>query len=191
MTSSGRACAMAGGAASSGPISRPRPSDQALIGRDQGDIGIDPEPAVAREHLDVEMQVAGGAVGMVQIVRHHADFFALLDAASVQDAVGVHARRIHVHVAEADMFVAGVDLQGRRLLFQASGSRTPSRTATTACRLGSQRSAPSLCGRTGRRADVLALMAKPAGTLSDAETAGFAKIVLPGIAGHPLAAPRT
>ena len=42
--------------------------DQALIGRDQGDVGIDPEPAVAGEHLHIKMKVAGGAVGMVQII---------------------------------------------------------------------------------------------------------------------------
>src|SRR6202048_2108399 len=34
---------------------------------------------------------------------------------------------------------------------------------------------------TGSRADILSLVAKTAGALSDAETAGFAKIVLPGI----------
>src|SRR5260370_40440152 len=38
-------------------------------------------------------------------------------------------------------------------------------------------------GRTRRRADILALMAKAAGALSDIKTAGFAEIVSPGIAG--------
>src|SRR5215813_10599174 len=50
--------------------------DQPLIGGNQGDVGIDPDPAVAREHLDVEMQMPAGAVGMVEIVRDHADLLA-------------------------------------------------------------------------------------------------------------------
>ena len=157
-------------------------ADQALIGRDQGGVGIDPEPAVAREHLHVEMQVARGAVGMVEIVRDHADLLALGDAAAVEHAVGIHAGRVHVHVAEADVLVAGVDLQRRRLLLR--------RTDHDAVADGDDRlllgiaalGALAACVGHGAGADVLALMAETAGALADLETARFAEIVLPGIA---------
>ena len=65
-------------------------ADQALIGGDQRDIGIDPQPSIAREHLNVEMEVTGGAVGTVELVGNHPDFLAFLDVAATQDAVGIH-----------------------------------------------------------------------------------------------------
>src|SRR3981189_3386353 len=92
--------------------------DQTLIGRDQGDVGIDPEPAVAREHLHIEMKMARGAVGMIEIIRDHTEFFAFLNMASTQNAVGIHVPWIHMHIAKADMFGAGLDLQRRRLLLR-------------------------------------------------------------------------
>jgi hypothetical protein len=36
-----------------------------LIGRDRRDVRVDPEPAVAPEHLHIEMEVTRGAVRMV------------------------------------------------------------------------------------------------------------------------------
>src|SRR5215211_1416826 len=85
-------------------------ADQPLIGRNQRGVGIDPDPAVAREHLHVEVQMAGSAVGAVEIVGDHADLFALGDAAAVEQAVRIHGGRVHVHVAEADVLGSGVDL---------------------------------------------------------------------------------
>ena len=60
---------------------------------------------------------------------------------------------------------------------------TPSRTATTRLLVGIAMIGAFVVRRTWRRADILSLMAETAGALSDAETAGFAKIILPGIAG--------
>ena len=80
------------------------------------------------------------------------------------------------------MFGAAVDLQRRRLLFR--------RADHDAVADGDDRLLPGIAAIVafaGRRAfpgaDILALMAKAAGALSDAETAGLAKIILPGIAG--------
>ena len=64
------------------------------------------------------MQMTRGAVGMIEVVRDHADLFAFLDMAAVEQAVGIHGGRIHVHIAKADVLVAGVDLQRRRLLLR-------------------------------------------------------------------------
>jgi hypothetical protein len=44
--------------------------------RDQRHVGTDPDPAVAREHLHVEVQMAAGAIGTVEIVGNDADFLA-------------------------------------------------------------------------------------------------------------------
>src|SRR4051812_40551305 len=156
-------------------------ADQALIGRYQGGVGVDPEPAVAREHLDVEMQVAGGAVGMIEIVRDHADLLAFGDTAAVENPVGIHAGWIHVHVAKADVFVAGVDLQRRGLLLR--------RTDHDAVADGDNGLLPGTAGPdagsvrgAGPGGDTLPLRAKTAAALPDFKAAGFAKIIPPGIA---------
>src|ERR1700722_9302921 len=125
------------------------------------------------------MQMAGGAVGVVEIVRYQADFLALPDMTPVENAVGIHARRVHVHIAKADMFVAGIDLQRRRLLFQRADQHAVA-DRDDALLIGL---AFGVVKRTRRGPDILTLMAEAAGALSDAKTAGFAKIVLPGIAG--------
>src|ERR1700687_871188 len=157
-------------------------ANETFVGRDQRDVGVDPAPAVAREHLHIEMQMAAVAVGVVQIVRYHADFLALVNAASVQKAIGIHGNRAHMHVAETDMFGARVDLQRRRLLFQ--------RADHDAVADSNDRPLPGITavgtivtGRARRRANILALMAKSAWALSDAKTSGFAKTILPRIAG--------
>src|SRR6266567_8486307 len=155
--------------------------NQTLIGRDQGDVGVDPQPAVAREHLDIEMKMARGAVGMIQIIRNDTDFFAFADMASVQNAVGIHAPRIHMHVAKADMFVARVDLQRCCLLLR--------RADQYAIADGNDRlvvgiaAVGALVTRRTCRAHVLPLMAETARALSHAKTAGLAKIILPWIGG--------
>jgi len=105
---------------------------------------IDPKPAVAREHLHIEMKMARGALGRSRYSKRHR-FFRLPGRGVVQNAVGIHAPRIHMHVAEADSFVVRVDLQRRRLLLQRAVN-TPSRTATTAWWRGSQRSATASRG---------------------------------------------
>ena len=64
------------------------------------------------------MQMAAGARGAVEVVRDNADLFALGDTASVEKTVGIHRGRVHVHIAKADVFGAGVDLQRRCLLFR-------------------------------------------------------------------------
>ena len=43
---------------------------------------------------------------------------AFVDAAPVQNAVGIHGRRVHVHIAKADMLGPAVDLQCGRLLLR-------------------------------------------------------------------------
>src|SRR6195256_2165987 len=155
--------------------------NQTLIGRDQGDVGIDPKPAVAREHLHIEMKMARGAVGMIQIIGNDTEFFAFADVASVQNAVGIHGSRIHMHVAKADMFVARVDLQRRCLLLRRADQYAiadgNNRLVVGIAAVG------ALVTRRTCRAHVLPLMAETAGALSHAKTAGFAKIILPGIAG--------
>jgi hypothetical protein len=64
--------------------------DQPFIGRDQRDIRIDPQPSVAGEHLNVEMEVTGSAVGTVEIVGNDADFLAFLDITAIQNTIGIH-----------------------------------------------------------------------------------------------------
>src|SRR5882724_2767531 len=126
------------------------------------------------------MQMAAGAVRMVQIVGDHADSLAFRDVAAVQDPVGVHRGRIHVHVAEADVFGARVDLQRGGLLpcwayhhaVADGGDGLPVRLAAVGA---------FAVRRTCRGPNILALMAKSAGALSDAETARFAKIILPRV----------
>ncbi len=118
---------------------------------------------------------------MVEIVRDHADLFALGDATPVEHAVGIHAGRVHVHVAEADVLVAGVDLQRRRLLLRRADHDAVA-DGDDALLLGIAVFGPSPLRRTGAGADILALVAKAAGALSDFETAGFAEIVPPRIA---------
>src|SRR3977135_1857614 len=51
-----------------GPDLAPTSADKALIGRGQRHVGIDPEPALAREHLHIEVQMAARAVGVVQVI---------------------------------------------------------------------------------------------------------------------------
>jgi hypothetical protein len=94
----------------------PVPADQPLIRGNQRHIRVDPNPSVTRENLYVEMQMAAGAVGAVEVVGDDANFLALLDVAAVQDLVGIHGRRVHVHVTEANVFGLGVDLQRHPLL---------------------------------------------------------------------------
>src|SRR4051795_8226571 len=91
-------------------------ADQALIGGDQRDVRTDPDPAVAGEHLHVEMQVHRGAGGMVEIIRDHADLLALRYDAAVEQAVGVQRLRVHMHVAETDVLGPAVDLQRHGLV---------------------------------------------------------------------------
>src|SRR5262249_51103479 len=137
------------------------------------------------------MGACGCAVRAVEIIRAHADGIAFDDPAAVEQAIGVHRRRVHVHVAEADVLGAGVDLQRRRLLLGgadddgvAHGDDSLPLVVT---------SLRALLGLAGTRPDILALMAKTAGALADVKTARFTEIVAPGIdAGHQarLVAPR-
>src|SRR5689334_6948275 len=137
------------------------------------------------------MHMAAGAVGTVEIVGNHADRFALVDAAAIEQAVGIHRRRVHVHVAETDVLGARVDLQRRRLLLGRADddgvAHGDDRLPLVVTNLR------ALFGLAGTWPDVLALMAETAGALADIETAGFTEIVAPGIdAGHQarLVAPR-
>ncbi len=157
-------------------------ADQALIGRDQRDVRVDPDPAVAGEHLNVEMQMAGRASDTILKVRDNADLFAFAHTPSVHYAVGIEMRRVHVDVSETDMLVAAVDQQDNTACSPGARIRTPSRTATVAKMFGMQRSAPSLRKQTGRWAYVLTLMAHAVGALADFEVARFAEIILPRIA---------
>src|SRR5258708_22017866 len=137
------------------------------------------------------MKMAAGAVGMVQIIRNHTEFFAFVDVASVQNAVGIHAPRIHVHKAKADMFVARVDLQRCRLLLRRADQYAIA-DRDNRLPIGIAALRTFVTWQTGR-ADILALMAETAGALSHTETAGFAKIIPPRIpsvsasqlVGHP------
>src|SRR6266436_4630303 len=163
-----------------GPDLMAAAANQPLIGRDQRHVWIDPDPAVAGEHLHVEMQMAGGAVGMVEIVRHHAELLAFRYTPPTEEAVGVHDRGVHVHVAEADMLVVGVDLQRRRLLLRGADDG--------AVADGGNRLLLGIAGAGGlprRQAsagtDVLALVPEAAGALPDAEAARLAEIIPPGI----------
>ena len=85
-----------------------------------------------------------------------------------------------MHVAKADVFGAGVDLQGGGLLL-----RRPDNYPVTD---GDHRLPLGVAPfgavglETRRGADILSLMAETVGALTDAETAGFAKIILPRIA---------
>src|SRR6266851_4703836 len=165
-----------------GPDLAPASADQTLIGRDQRDVGIDPEPALAREYLDIEMQMAAGAVGAVQVIRNHTDFLAFLDMTSVHNAVGVQARGVHMHIAKAYMFVAGVDLQRRRLRFRRADHDTVA-DGSDRLPVGLAAIGAFVMWRTRRGPDILPLMPKTAGALSHPKTARFAKVILPGIAG--------
>src|SRR3981081_2819673 len=160
----------------------PASADRTVIGRDQRDVGIDPEPAVAREHLHIEMQMAAGPVGMGEGIRNHAAFLAFLDATAVENAVGIHGGRLHVHIAKADMFVAGIDLQRRGLLLQRADHDAIA-DGNDRLLVGFAAIAAVVARRTWRRADILSLMAKSAGALSHLKTAGFAKVILPWMAG--------
>ena len=118
---------------------------------------------------------------MVQIIRNHTDFFAFADLASVQNAIGIHVFRIHMHIAKADMLVARVDLQRRRLL-PLRADQDAIADGDNGVLVGIAALGTFVAWRT-RWADILPLMAKTAGALSHAKTAGFAKIVLPWRAG--------
>src|ERR1700728_4833345 len=161
----------------------PASVDQTLVGGDERDIGIDPQPSVAREHLNVEVQVTRGAIGAVEIIGNNADFFAFLDMAAVQNAVGVHRRRVHVHVAEAYVFVAGVDLKRCRLLLRlADQDGAAGRNHRSLFGVAMLRSV--VVRRTGSGPHVLTLMAESTRALGDAETARFTDTLPPGIAGR-------
>src|ERR1700761_2372745 len=128
------------------------------------------------------MQMARGAVGVIEVVGDHADLLAFGDPASAQQSVGIHRGRRHVHVAKADVFGRGIDLQHRRLLLRrtdhdAIANREHRLLLGIAMVLGAGRGA-------GAGAYVLALMAEAAGALTDLKAAGLAKIVAPGIAGR-------
>src|ERR1700751_4073292 len=154
-------------------------ADQPLIGRDQRHVRADPDPAVAAEHIHVEMKMTRGAVRMVEIVRDHADLVCFRDLAAVEQAAGIHGRRVHMHVTETDMLAARVDLQRRRLLLR--------RTDPHAIADGDDRllfgiaAIAAIFRRTRTWPDVLALMAETARALADAETARLAEIVAPWI----------
>ena len=51
-------------------------ADQPLVGRDQRHVRIDEDPAVARRHLHVEMQVIGRAALAAAVIADRADHFA-------------------------------------------------------------------------------------------------------------------
>jgi len=74
---------------------------------------------------------------MVEVIRDHADLLALRDAASRSGRRGIHARRVHMHVAKRMCSVRLLICSVAACCF---GERisTPSRTATTACVVGSQ-----------------------------------------------------
>src|SRR5215468_10134732 len=84
-----------------------------------------------------------------------------------------------MHVADADVLGAGVDLQRGGLLLGSAkhdgiahrDDRLPPVVATLR----------ALLSRAGTRPDVLSLMAKTAGALADVEAAVLAEIVAPGI----------
>src|SRR5882757_9576956 len=128
------------------------------------------------------MKMARGAVGTIQIIGNDTEFFAFPDIASVQNAVGIHAPRIHVHIAKADMFVARVDLQRRCLLLRRADQYAIADGNNRLVVVGIA-AVGALVTRRTCRAHVLPLMAETAGALSHAKTAGFAKIILPWIAG--------
>src|SRR4051794_34697456 len=85
-----------------------------------------------------------------------------------------------MHIAKADVFGAGVDLKRGRLLLRRSDNY-PVADGDHRLQLGV--AAFGACGLGTRPgADILSLMAQTVGALTDAETAGFAKIILPWIA---------
>ena len=85
------------------------PADQALIGRDQRHVRTDEDPAVARQHLHVEMQVIARAALMPAIIGDRADHLALRYRASADHAGGIQHLRIHVQITEADVLAGLVD----------------------------------------------------------------------------------
>src|SRR5436305_5341575 len=84
-----------------------------------------------------------------------------------------------MHVAKADVFGAGVDLQRGGLLLRRSDNY-PVTDGDHRLELGVAAFGAVRLG-TRRGADILSLMAKTVGALPDAETAGFAKIILPWV----------
>src|SRR5215470_13549670 len=125
------------------------------------------------------MQMAAGAVRPIEIIRDHADRFAFDDPAAVEQAVGIHRRGVHVHVAEADVLGAGVDLQRRRLLLgRADDDRVADGDDGLAFVVATIQ---ALFGGAGAWPDVLPLMAEAADALADIEAAVLTEIVAPGI----------
>ena len=95
-------------------------ANQPFIGGDQRDVRIDPKPALTGEHLNVEVKMVGGAAGIILEVRDPANRLAFHDLATVENMILVKMRRVHVHVAEADVLVVGIHNQMDRLLFRGS-----------------------------------------------------------------------
>src|SRR6476646_5394029 len=87
-----------------------------------------------------------------------------------------------MHVAKTYVLVPGVDLQRRRLLLRRADHRAVAdgqdRPLARLAAIGAFAARRTRCGP-----DILPLMAKTAGTLPHAKTAGFAKRILPGITG--------
>ena len=107
---------------------------------------------------------------MVEIVRDHADLLAFGDDAAVEHAVGVQRLRIHVHVTEADVLGAAVDLKRRSLVLGGTDHHGVAH-GDDAALLG----IAGFAAVTGRGAvsgaDVLALVAIAAAALPDFEAA--------------------
>src|SRR5215212_6262134 len=110
------------------------------------------------------MQVAASAVGAIEIIRNHADPLAFIDAAPVQKTSRVHNRRVHMHIAKAEMFGTAIDLQRGGLLLRRSDNY-------------------AVAHRAYRLLVAIASFRETLSALSDTETARFAKIILPWIAG--------
>ena len=64
-------------------------ADEAFVGGDQGHIGIDEDPAVARRHLRIEVQMIGGAARRAAVIGDGAEHFALDDFAAADHAGGI------------------------------------------------------------------------------------------------------
>src|ERR1700678_239958 len=126
------------------------------------------------------MQMPRGPVGMVEVIRDDADLLAFLDVASAQNAVGIHARRTHMHVAKADMFRTAVDLQDRGLLRQRPDHDTVAHRQHRLL-LGVAMILFVVAGA-GARTNVLPLVAETGGALPHFKAAGLAEIIPPGIA---------
>src|SRR5437899_2809978 len=85
-----------------------------------------------------------------------------------------------MHVAEANVFVAVVDLQRRRLLLRRTDHDAVA-DGDNSLLFGVAAFGAFALGQTRSRVDVLSLMAKAAGALPDPKAAGFAEIILPRI----------